>query len=100
VSMDVQAALFESDQGALLQVHVIPGSRTYEMTYDQWRKELRIKVIAQPRKGKANQDVVSFLKQYFKNPVIIAGATSHSKKIRVENSLKETITILESAIHE
>jgi uncharacterized protein (TIGR00251 family) len=98
--MDVQAALSESDQGTLLQVHVIPGSRTYEITYDQWRKELKIKVMAQPQKGKANQDVISFLEHYFKNPVIIAGATSHSKKIRVENSLKETLTILESVIRE
>jgi uncharacterized protein (TIGR00251 family) len=98
--MDVQAALSESDKGTLLQVHVIPGSRTYEMTYDQWRKELRIKVMAQPQKGKANLDVVSFLEHYLKNPVIIAGVKSHSKRIRVDNSMKETITILESVIHE
>lgn len=100
MSMDVQAALSESDQGTLLQVHVIPGSRAYEITYDGWRKELRIKVMAQPQKGKANQDVVSFLGHYFKNPVIIAGVKSRSKKIKVDNSFKETITILESVIHE
>ncbi|MBU7038582.1 MAG: YggU family protein [Theionarchaea archaeon] len=98
--MDVQAALSKSDTGTILRVHAVPGSRTYEIKYDEWRKELRIKVMAQPEKGMANQDIVSFLSQYFSNPVIIAGSTSRSKKIRVDNSLEETVTILGEVIHE
>ncbi|MBU7001093.1 MAG: YggU family protein [Theionarchaea archaeon] len=98
--MDLQAALSESDRGTLLHVRVIPGSRMYEISYDVWRKELRVKVMAHPQRGKANQDIVSFLERYFKNPVIVTGATSRSKTIRVDNSFKETITILEGVVHE
>ncbi|MGC1122275.1 MAG: DUF167 family protein [Candidatus Methanofastidiosia archaeon] len=98
--MDFEAALSQSDQGTLLRVHAIPSSRTYGMEYDAWRKELKIKVKAEPQKGKANHDIVSFLSEYFKNPVIISGSTSRSKKIKIDNPLAETIAILGGVIHE
>ena len=92
--MDAASAIQADQAGTILSVHVIPNAKEYSIEYDQWRKELKIKVKAQPRKGKANQDVVQFLGTYFTNPVIVAGAKSHSKKIRIENSHKETVTIL------
>ncbi len=64
------------------------------MEYDEWRNELKVRVKAEPREGKANQDLITFLSHSFKNPVIIAGIQSRSKKIRVENPLEETIKIL------
>jgi uncharacterized protein (TIGR00251 family) len=92
--MDAASATKADQSGTLLSVHVIPNARAYSIEYDHWRKELRIKVKAQPRKGKANQDVVQFLGTYFNNPVIVAGAKSYSKKIRIENTQEETVTIL------
>lgn len=92
--MDAASALKKDQSGTILSVHVIPNAKEYSIEYDQWRKELRIKVKAQPRKGKANQDVVQYLGTYFENPVIVAGAKSYSKKIRIENSQGETVKIL------
>ncbi len=92
--MNVASALKKDEPGTILCVHVIPNARAYHLEYDQWRKQLKIKVKAHPKQGKANEDVVTFLKTYFKNPVIIAGAKSRSKQIKIENTLEETVAIL------
>lgn len=92
--MDVADALSEDGSGTRLHVHVVPNSSEYSIQYDEWRKEIKIKVKAQPKKGKANHDVIIFLSNYFKNPVIASGGKSRSKTIKVDNSLPETVTIL------
>lgn len=92
--MSFRDALSEDDQGILLHVHVVPHSKEYLIEYDKWRKELKIKVKAPPKEGKANQDLIRFLSHYFKNPVLISGDTSRSKRVKVENTLEETAHIL------
>jgi uncharacterized protein (TIGR00251 family) len=95
--MDFEAAL-SRDGKTTLTVRVVPGAREYSIGYDQWREALRIKVKAQPRRGRANQDVIAFLSQYFENPVMTAGATSRLKRIEVDNTLEEVKTILKEII--
>lgn len=92
--MTFESVLSRDRAGTVLRVHVIPHARGYTMEYDEWRNELKVRVKAEPREGKANQDLITFLSHSFKNPVIIAGIQSRSKKIRVENPLEETIKIL------
>lgn len=92
--MDFVSALSGDDKGTILHVHVIPNAKEYLIKYDEWRKELKIKVKAQPKQGKANKDVIQFLGQYFTNPAIISGVKTTSKLIKIENSLEETVAIL------
>lgn len=92
--MTFESALSRDRAGTVLRVHVIPHARDYTMEYDEWRKELKVRVKAEPKQGRANQDLITFLSHSFKNPVIIAGIQSRSKKVRVENPLEETIRIL------
>lgn len=92
--MDFVSTLSGDEQGTILHVHVIPNAKEYLIQYDEWRRELKIKVKAQPKQGKANKDVIQFLGQYFTNPAIISGATAKSKLIKIENPLEETVAIL------
>ncbi|MBU7027706.1 MAG: YggU family protein [Theionarchaea archaeon] len=96
--MNFVSALSGDEKGTILRVHVISNAKEYLIQYDDWRRELKIKVKAQPKQGKANKDVIQFLGQYFKNPAIISGATAKSKLIKIENSLEETVTILEEIL--
>ncbi|KYK32640.1 MAG: hypothetical protein AYK19_15170 [Theionarchaea archaeon DG-70-1] len=96
--MNFVSALSGDEKGTILRVHVISNAKEYLIQYDDWRRELKIKVKAQPKQGKANKDVIRFLGQYFKNPAIISGATAKSKLIKIENSLEETVTILEEIL--
>lgn len=84
--------------GTHIHVRVVPNAREYSIQYDAWRKELKIKVKAQPRKGKANQEVIMVLSTYFKNPVIVSGRKSRFKTIKVDNPSDEAVTILEEII--
>lgn len=97
-NMNIASALSGDEQGTILRVHVVPRSKEYLIEYDEWRKELKIKVKAEPKHGKANKDVIHFLGQYFKNPAIISGATKKSKLIRVETPLQEAVQILEEML--
>ena len=92
--MKAASALLKSESGTTLKVHVTPGAKEYSLEYDEWRKELRIKVKAPPHHGKANQDLIAFLGQYFKNPVIISGSKARSKHIKIDNTFEETLEIL------
>jgi uncharacterized protein (TIGR00251 family) len=92
--MNVEAALSKSKAGTILRIHVVPHSKQYSIEYDEWRKELKIKVKAQPREGKANQDLIKFLLQYFRKPALLSGASTRSKQVRIENTFEETVKIL------
>lgn len=96
--MNIAAALYNGKPGTILYVHVTPGAKEYSLEYDEGRKEFKMKVKALPRKGKANQDVIVFLKKYFENPVIVSGKTARSKRIRVGNPVEETAKILEEIL--
>lgn len=90
--MDVADALEGS--GTHIHVRVVPNASEYTLQYDAWRKVLKIKVKAQPKKGKANQEVIMVLSNYFGNPVIVSGRKSRFKTIKVDNPPDEAAAIL------
>ncbi|MGD2250812.1 MAG: DUF167 family protein [Candidatus Methanofastidiosia archaeon] len=96
--MECESAVITDGAHPLLCIRVIPNSSQYSIAYDKWRKELKIKVKAVPKKGKANKDVLNYLSQYFESPVIVSGATTHSKKVQVSNTVAEVLNILENLI--
>jgi uncharacterized protein (TIGR00251 family) len=92
--MNFAPALMGDKTHTVLRVHVVPGAKEYFMEYDEWRKVLKVKVKAQPKQGKANQDVLEFLGKYFSSPVIISGTKDRFKRVKIQNSLEETVKIL------
>jgi uncharacterized protein (TIGR00251 family) len=97
-AMNFEAALSNGKPGTVLRIHVVPHSKKYTIEYDEWRKELKIRVRAQPKEGKANQDLIRFLSQYFRKPVLLSGATSRSKQVQIENTFEEAVKILEEIL--
>ena len=75
-----------SQDQTLLRVHLLPNAQRNEITGFEG-ETLRIRVTAQPVKGKANKALISFLSKSLgirKSDVIIEkGETSRQKVVRV-----------------
>ncbi|MEM1988472.1 MAG: DUF167 family protein [Candidatus Woesearchaeota archaeon] len=72
-----------------LFVNVKPNSKKVEIFEKE--NELFISLTSKPIQGKANQEMISLIKEYYKkkgkkikNIFIITGETSRKKKIRIE----------------
>ena len=72
----------------LLKVRVKPNSNKTEITgYDKAREAVKISLAAPPDKGKANQELLKFLKKELGCRVEIkSGLTSREKTIKTASS--------------
>jgi len=70
----------------IYEVHVIPKAK--KQSVETERNKLKVKIHAPPEKGKANQEVINLLSEYFKvsksKIKILKGQTSKNKQIEVE----------------
>jgi uncharacterized protein (TIGR00251 family) len=96
-------AIKDSPQGALLFLHVIPGSTqtVFPVQYNQWRHCIEIKVRSEAKENKANIEVVETLARFFqlvaRDVVLISGEKNRQKTVclkkislnTVERKLKE-----------
>ncbi|MCK4670288.1 MAG: YggU family protein [Nanoarchaeota archaeon] len=75
-------------EGNLLKVKVIPNSSNNEIVgYDNEKKELKIKLKAQPEKGKANHELILFFKKNLGlNIEIVKGRTTRKKIVRMKKN--------------
>jgi uncharacterized protein (TIGR00251 family) len=87
-----------AEHGTILHVRVVPNAGGYSAEYDEWRHEIKVRVKAQPRGGKANKDLITFLSRLFTHPQILSGETGRSKKILVSDTWDETMKILEELL--
>ena len=96
--MDFTQAIQITKQGILLKLHVLPNAKhsLFPAGYNSWRKCLEIKVDAEAKDNKANQEVVSCIATFFKVPpntvFIISGLKNREKTVLLTTISKETIT--------
>ncbi len=58
--------LVETKQGTLMPVQVVPeGKRFVIIGFDEWTGSLKIRLRAKAEKGKANQELVKEMRQFF-----------------------------------
>lgn len=88
----------KTSQGTILHVRVVPNAGGYSAEYDEWRHEIKIRVKAQPREGKANRDLINYLSRFFTHPQILSGEMGRSKKVLVSDTLGDTMEILEELL--
>lgn len=77
-----------------MEIKVIPGAKVSEWVSfegNQWK----IRIQAQPEKGKANEELIRFLSQEFKLPkknfTITFGMTGRIKKVAIEGISQEQL---------
>ena len=90
----------------MLEVAVQPGAKRQGIIgFNEWRGRLTVAVRAEAQKGKANNAVLHVLSTSLQIPKsqlqIVSGATSRSKKVRVENvSTDVLVQLLEPHLEE
>ena len=75
----------EVEEGVILTIYVTPNAKRNEIVgFDEWRKALSVKVKAPAIEGKANNELVTFLRKTFGREVkIISGERSRIKKVLI-----------------
>lgn len=81
-------AVKQANDGAILDLDVSPGAKKTSLRgYNPWRKRIEIHLSERAEKGKANQQLISFLSELFNvnsgNVRIIAGLTSSKKSVKI-----------------
>ena len=90
-------AIKDSPQGALLFLHVIPGSTqtVFPVQFNQWRHCIEIKVRSEAKENKANIEVVETLARFFqlaaRDVVLIAGEKNREKTVCLKKISSNTV---------
>jgi len=71
----------------LLTIHATPNAKKTEITGWLDDNTVKIKIAAPPKEGKANQELIRFLAEYYKKPKssikIVRGAMTKIKQVEV-----------------
>ena len=91
-----RAAVRGAEEGTLLFIEVQPGSgRPGRLSYDQWRKRIRISVGARAEEGKANDEVIVRLAGMLDaapgSVRMISGRTDRQKTVFVTGMVPEAV---------
>ncbi len=75
------------DGSLVLEVKAVPHARSSEVSELMANGSLKIKVVAAPEKGKANEEVCAVLAAYLnvpkRNVEVVLGHTSRQKRVRI-----------------
>ncbi|MCS3923510.1 DUF167 domain-containing protein [Methanosalsum natronophilum] len=89
--MELEEAIKDIDDGILLKLEIIPGSKENHVpyAYNSWRKTIQVKITEEPKCGKANLQLIDVLASFFgvkQNKIeIIKGLKNHRKTIKIKD---------------
>ena len=90
----------ETKEGVIIEIHVVPGSKSGGFSYESWEKRLKIRVSSPAVKGKANKDVIAIFSELFGNCELVSGLGSRKKSLLVRGkNMKEISEILGSLVN-
>ncbi len=81
-------AIKETLDGVILDLEISPGAKEIAVQgYNPWRRRIEIRLSERAEKGRANDQLISFLSGLFKvnsrNIQITAGLTSSKKSVKI-----------------
>jgi len=83
--MNVNEAVRKTSNSVLIDVEVVPGADKESISFDPWRKRIRLKVKGRALNNEANNDVLIFFSELFDRKVkIFSGERSMKKTVSVE----------------
>lgn len=89
-------AVKETQDGVTLDLEISPGAKeTTVHGYNPWRRRIEIRLSEKAEKGRANDQLVSFLSNLFgvnsRNVQIITGMTNSKKSVKILGARAEDI---------
>ena len=81
-------AVRETGEGVILDLDISPGAKaTCIHGYNPWRKRIEVRLSERAQKGKANEQLISFLSDLFhvnsRDVRIITGSTNSKKSLLI-----------------
>jgi len=95
--MNCNNAISQIKNDVLIKIHVIPNSNTsiFPSKYNKWRKCIEIKLKAQAKENKANNEIIEKISKYFnfspKNVIITSGQKNREKTVLLKNIKAEDV---------
>ncbi|MDK2789502.1 MAG: uncharacterized protein PWP15_9 [Methanothermococcus sp.] len=90
---EIEELVRDSKNGVLIDIEITPNAKKNQIGgINTWRKRLEIRIKEQPIEGKANKEIIKFLKKTLKKNIeIVAGSTSSQKTVLVVDAKKEEV---------
>lgn len=81
-------AVKQAKDGVVIDLDITPGAKTTLLRgYNPWRRRIEIKLSERAEKGRANEQLISFLSELFNvnsgDVKIIAGLTGSRKSVKI-----------------
>jgi uncharacterized protein (TIGR00251 family) len=81
-------AVRQTSEGVVLDLEISPGAKeTAVHGYNPWRKRIEVRLSERARKGKANEQLISFLSNLFhvnsRNVRIVTGLANSKKSLLI-----------------
>ena len=91
--MMIERTIRENKEGVLIDIDVQAGAKKNEISgINEWRKRLNIKIKAPATEGKANKEIIKFLKEIFKRDVeIVSGKLNPQKTVLIRDIKKDEV---------
>jgi len=95
-------AIKEVKDGVILDLEISAGAKgTAIHGYNPWRKRIEVRLSERAQKGRANEQLISFLSDVFsvnaRNVEIISGSTNSKKSVKISGMNADTILKILSA---
>lgn len=93
-------AVRQTGEGVVLDLDISPGAKaTCIHGYNPWRKRIEVRLSERAQKGKANEQLISFLSDLFhvnsRDVMIITGSTNSKKSLLIAGAqMPEILNIL------
>jgi len=102
---DISEALSEDRHGSIIALEITAGAKTevFPYGYNEWRKMIGCRVMAQAIEGKANKAIVNLISRTLNVPAssvsILSGSISSQKRVLIAGvSKKDLLANLNSLI--
>ena len=93
-------AVRQTEDGVVLDLEISPGAeKTAVHGYNPWRKRIEVRLSERAQKGKANEQLISFISDLFnvnsRDVRIITGSTNSKKSLLIAGAqMPEILNIL------
>ena len=82
----------ETKQGILMPVLVVPQGKEFAIIgFDEWNDSLKIRLSEKPEKGKANQELVKELRNFFSAEIEIVKGKKQRQKMLLIHADKKSV---------
>jgi len=95
----IEDVVTEFDGIVRIPIEVVPNSKSFSVSWDEWRNRIKMKIRSKAQKGKANEEIISFFKEVG-DATIIKGTLGKEKLVEVGADRESVILLLNKHLND